>query len=126
MTTLQVPLSSVPVLERDGTMSTPWRNFFQALYDRTGGFSATLQAADDTLTALAALNASAGLVTQLGADSFTKRTITGTSGQIDVANGAGTAGNPTLSLPNTAVVAGTYASPTSITVDAKGRVTAIS
>lgn len=126
MSELQVPLSSVPVLARDGTMSTPWRNFFQALYERTGGFDTSLQPADDTLTSLAALNASAGILTQLSADTFTKRTITGTSGQIDVANGAGTAGNPTLSLPNTAVVAGTYASPTSITVDAKGRVTAIS
>lgn len=39
-----------------------------------------------------------GLVTQTGANTFTGRTITGTSGQINVSNGSGVSGNPTLSL----------------------------
>jgi hypothetical protein len=60
--------------------------------------TATGQPLDATLTALAAYNTN-GLMTQTSADTFTGRTITGTADQIDVANGSGVAGNPTLSLP---------------------------
>jgi hypothetical protein len=81
------------------------------------------QALDATLTALAAYNTN-GLITQTAADTFTGRTITGTASQVDVANGNGVAGNPTISLPNTGVTAGSYVDP-QITVDAKGRITSI-
>jgi hypothetical protein len=56
------------------------------------------QPLDSTLTALAAYNTN-GLVTQTAADTFTGRTITGTTDQVNVANGDGVSGNPTLSLP---------------------------
>jgi hypothetical protein len=56
------------------------------------------QALDATLTSLAAYNTN-GLLTQTAADTFTGRTITGTSNQVNVANGNGVSGNPTLSLP---------------------------
>ena len=63
-------------------------------------FASTYQPIDQTLTALAALNSTGGLLTQTAADTFTKRTLTGTANEITVTNGDGVAGVPTFSLPS--------------------------
>lgn len=59
-----------------------------------------LQPLDATLTALAALNATPGLLVQTGADTFTKRTLQAPAVGFTIANPAGTAGDPTFALAN--------------------------
>lgn len=62
-----------------------------------------------------------GLLSLDSGSTLSPVTITGTSGEISVANGTGVGGNPTIGLSNSGVVAGAYTS-ANITVDAKGRV----
>ncbi len=80
------------------------------------------QQSDATLDALAGFNSN-GLLTQTAADTFVARTLTGTANEITVVNGAGTAGNPTISLPaaltfsGKTITDGTFNNPTFVAVD---------
>jgi hypothetical protein len=56
------------------------------------------QPLDTTLTALTGLDTTSGVIAQTGTDTFTKRTITGTTNAIVVTNGDGVSGNPTLNI----------------------------
>jgi hypothetical protein len=58
------------------------------------------QPADATLTALASLGATAGLLVQTAEDSFTKRTLAAPAAGLSITHPAGTSGNPTFALAN--------------------------
>jgi hypothetical protein len=78
-------------------MSTVLGNFYYGLGE--------YQPLDATLTAIANFNTN-GILVQTAADTFTARTITGTSNEITVTNGNGVSGNPTLSIPSSLTLTG--------------------
>lgn len=59
-----------------------------------------VQAWDADLDALAALAATAGMLSRTGAGAFAVRTLTAPAAGITITNGTGAAGNPTLALAN--------------------------
>lgn len=124
MATVQVPPANVPFFAKDGSMNQAWRAWFDNVTARVGGYDGGSQPSSPVLDGISALNGTAGVVVQLDADSFTKRTLTQGSG-ITITNGTGAAGNPTVALTAVPGVAGVHASPTSITLNGFGQVTAI-
>lgn len=79
---------------------------------------AAYQPIDADLTAVAALDATAGFLIKTGAATYARRTLTGTAAEITVTYGDGVAGNPVLSLPaamtltGKTLTGGTFSAPT--------------
>jgi len=153
--TLNTSLSLISTLPHyDGT-ATPTGTYTKVTVDAKGritnasnpttlsayGLDGTVEGAsampyDGDLAAIAALTAT-GLISRTSASTMVTRTITGTAQRIQIQDGGGISGNPTIDLITTAVTAAAYntASLTSIagsqtvnttayTVDAYGRLTA--
>ncbi len=79
--TLTAPAAGITIADGDGVSGNP-----------------TLSLADD-LAALEALDATAGYITKTAADTYARRTLTGTADQVSITNGDGTTGDPVFSLP---------------------------
>ena len=82
------PAAGITITNADGVAASP-----------------TFALAND-LAALEAL-ATAGFAARTATDTWASRTITGTTNTITVTNGAGTAGNPTLTIASNAILPGT-------------------
>jgi hypothetical protein len=68
--------------------------------DITATFDNQYQPLDATLTALAGLDATPGLLVQTGEDTFARRSLAAPASGLTITNPAGTAGDPTFALSN--------------------------
>lgn len=86
----------------------------------------TFQPLDATLTALAGLSATAGIIVETAEDTFTKRSIAGTTDRISVTNGDGVSGNPTIDIGSKVLTDDSTHTLTNKTFDANGTGNSIS
>ena len=82
------------------TLSTAELNFVDGVTSSIQTQLDKKQPLDATLTALAALDSTAGFVVQTGADTFARRELVAPAAGITITNPAGTAGNATFALAN--------------------------
>lgn len=93
-----------------------WTRWFVSLRDK-------INVINESMVNLGDVSGS-GIIAKDGA-AWVPREIKGTTGRIDVTNGDGVAGDPTITIPDSGVVAGSYTN-VDVTVGADGRITAIS
>lgn len=79
--TIVAPATGITITNGDGVAGNP-----------------TLVLAND-LAALEAMSGT-GLVSRIASETYAQRTLTGTSNEIEISNGDGVSGNPTLGIPN--------------------------
>jgi hypothetical protein len=97
LTTSQTPVHNHPWTDLTGVPNT------------LAGFGIVdAQPLDSDLNAFAALSTN-GIVARTATGAVATRTITGTTNQVDVANGDGIAGNPTIALAANPIIPGTAA-----------------
>lgn len=96
-------------------------SFLNGLTDSVQNQLDAKQGLDSTLTALAALDGTPGILAVTGADAFARRTLTGTANNIVVANGSGSTANPTIDLATVSQTGG--GSFVKVVLDSFGRVT---
>lgn len=108
-------------VDKNATLfSQPWIRWFISLRDKVNVLNESIVNLGDL--------SGAGILVKNGA-AWLLRSISGTAGEINVVDGDGVGGNPTLNLIDTAVTPGTYGDSThvaQITIDSKGRITAAS
>jgi hypothetical protein len=96
MTTVQPLNPQFRIIDtKTGYLTREGFQFLQGLRETIAG--GEFQAADETLDNLSGLGSTLGIVVQTAVDTFTKREIMVGQG-LDLAHGAGTDGNPTISL----------------------------
>jgi hypothetical protein len=118
-----LPPATVPLVDKSGVINPDWYEGLVAILNRTGG-----TATDLIGQSLAVTGAGIVVVPVSGEGAAITRSIAAGTG-LSVSHGDGIAGNPAVSLANTAVTAASYGDAThsvTLTIDAQGRVTAAS
>ncbi len=96
--TASLPPKYLSVLDVNNKMHNAWYSYFFDLTTAGG----TYQPLDGDLTAISGI-ASTGVAVRTAANTWTTRTITGTANKVDVTDGDGVSGNPTLTISATYV-----------------------